>query len=113
MRDKHNTIVLLALSALLLTKPSTSNAVRSAYVTRDLSLSDVMFIDDVLFDVSVRSPLECAQVCSSMEGCSSFTYHRVSLTSCRGHAKVMTSNSTSEPVVGTKAYVIREAVSGN
>ena len=113
MRQKSNMVVSLVFSVFLLTKLNTCYDVRSVDVIQDLSLSDFIFTDDVLFDTSVRSPLECAQVCSALEECASFTYHRDSLTSCRGHTSVMTSNSSSTPAAGTKAYVISRVLSGN
>ena len=114
MRQKSNMIIAsLVFSVFLLTKLNTCYDVRSFDVIQDLSLSDFIFTDDVLFDTSVRSLLECAQVCSAMEECASFTYHRDSLTSCRGHTSVMTSNSSSTPVAGTKAYGISRVLSGN
>ena len=105
--------VILMLSLSLLTKLITCYDVRSVHVIQDPGLSDIMFTDDVLFDANVRSPLECAQVCSATEECASFTYQRTSLTSCRGHTSTLTSNSSNQPAVGTKTYLIRRVLSGN
>ncbi|KAK7103824.1 uncharacterized protein [Littorina saxatilis] len=69
------------------------------------AVDDFIFADDVLFDVTTRSGLQCALRCVAIADCASFTYHRTAaVTSCRGYTTMMTPSSPKMSATGARSY---------
>ena len=103
------TAVTVFLTLALVTQQTADGQVTlSTYGLQDASLDDVIFTEDVSFDVSARSKLDCARQCVNTANCASFTYQTSDVTSsCRGYTRVMTSNSSSVHVTGARGYALK------
>ncbi|KAK7496193.1 hypothetical protein BaRGS_00012603, partial [Batillaria attramentaria] len=73
---------------------------------------DVIFIEDVTFNVTVRSRIDCARLCSISADCITFTSTEAGKgsVSCRGHSSAMESGSLTSAAPGTKGFIRRSAM---
>ncbi|KAK7486332.1 hypothetical protein BaRGS_00022380, partial [Batillaria attramentaria] len=100
----------LCLSILILVH---STPCRSGQVKRQMlfkpffHLSDKIFTDNLLWARDVLSKWECARMCVRFGTCTSFTVSGAgsAMTSCRLHAKVMTSAEPFTVSAGTRYFV--------
>ena len=76
--------------------------------SRDVNADDVIFNDYVIFDVRVRSPLDCSSLCFSTFSCEAFTYITSDLDLwCRGYDRreIGQSSRSSEQRSGSRTFV--------
>ena len=90
--------------------PKAAAAGQMYSIYHDVGTDDVIFTDDLVFESSAWSDMDCARQCSRRDGCVASTYSKGSgVTSpgtCRGHPSVvMTSSSALASVTNaTKTY---------
>ena len=88
-------LVAFVVSCLLLPKAAAADQKCSMY--RDVGNDDVILTDDLIFESSAWSDMDCARLCLRRDGCMASTYTKGSgVTSpgtCRGHPSVVMTSS--------------------
>lgn len=74
---------------------------------QNIAVNDVIFNDDLLWESTARSKLDCACQCSRHGNCLTFTFLKGSQTdNCRGHSSNMTSLSPAASASGARSSVL-------
>ncbi|XP_070173660.1 ficolin-2-like [Littorina saxatilis] len=92
--------ILLILAGLLFLECETTAAVET-YTYTNVGQNDKVFTEDVLFESPARNPLNCARQCNQHESCVTFT---IDQGICRGHAVLVTSNTTAVAAPGAQSF---------
>jgi hypothetical protein len=72
---------------------------------RQSSRRDVIFNDNLIFQVRARSKSECARFCRR-ESCLTFTFQPSATLNCRGHSVDMTSSMNFQAGLGARVYAV-------
>ena len=90
----------------------TASDIKSTYWYRNVSANNLVFADHLLWSMTSRSTVECAEICSEDVNCTSFTYtdETSDALRCRGHSQQMTSGGTI--TAGTKLYNLAQPDGG-
>ncbi|KAK7111108.1 hypothetical protein V1264_014880 [Littorina saxatilis] len=76
---------------------------------QNVSLADVIFTEDLVFDAGARSHLHCLKTCVTTPCCRAYTYTRQSSAvrgrvGCRGYSAVMTPHTASLSAPGARTF---------
>lgn len=71
------------------------------YMYANAGLAGKMFTENIVFESAAKNAPHCALVCNHHDSCMSFTFnHNI----CRGHAVLVTSNTTSVLAAGARSF---------
>ncbi|KAK7496154.1 hypothetical protein BaRGS_00012564, partial [Batillaria attramentaria] len=96
-------IVLALLTTMNVDSVAGREVTRQRTVERNLQLENQIFSDNLLFESSALSDVDCGQKCLRAASCEAFTF--VKPTTCWGHSSAPTTLSPSSPAPGAETWV--------
>ena len=106
----HKTCMIIFLT-FSISELSLCNVSKSQHYLQIKSHDDVIFNDDVIFEIRVRSLFDCIVTCLTKNGdpfyCSvvTFTLNK----QCRGHSSRLTLTGDHEDSIGTRTFFVQRA----
>ena len=100
--------VTVSLSAVVVLLALGTTADQKTRFRNHRELADIRFTDNLLFESTARSAIECGKLCSRPLCCTAFTFSgsRSTRGVCRGHSTQMTSGSSGTPAAGSRTFIL-------